>query len=996
MMTLLKRLLTTFVILFALYLVAVNLALNLPVTRDRLNSLQPEQFSVTWERAWSLYPLRVGLAGLAADGQTPSEQWQVDAGRAAASVSLLPLLKGEIRIHDLDLVDIDLRLRPRSTEDEVHTETVDYYPVIRNRDPSAPAEPAPGETDGTLVLEIDDLHVKGEHEFWVSHVRGRLPGEIRGSFRMDNSLGQLSVAGGALDLALASLQVGPEEPGTEGASVKGEIDIPPFKISETSGLALMRVPELDAEIDLPVEDLDFLAWLAPQLARLELDGQGWLRGRVRLSGGEALAGTDLVVEAHQLEMRFGAYRFGGDGEVELAVDPEDESRADLLVTFDRVSAELASSGADEGSRPVLFSGRGLKASLNVAEKDPTTTSDAEAVADLADELDLAFKLTIPSMEVSDLSVYNRVFPEEWRMRLLGGTGTLSGDLEINADTLLLSFDLASDEADLRMADYHATTDFLLQLRAVFTDAAHSHESATLDLDGTLFRLTDAQLAAISDDDGRAQAWSARFQIDDTDLALPLTPEQAEDGAIPAVARTLSEQGFGALLAKAHGGASATLTVSQLDWIAELLKRPLGLSLEGAGELDAEIVLREGLPVAGSSLRIPREALSVTLLEHQVDGVGEASVTLEGADEKPQARVAIAFEDGRLHRRDEAEPSVGDVRMDTEILVRDPFGDAVTDAASSAALSLAIHSASVYDMSTYNPYLPANSPVSLLGGEARLIGDLNVTPSTAAGELLLTGKGVRLAMADEELAGNLRFELLVRDGSAEDLRFDISGSSLVLDGLRVAGSTTSTTDEDWRARFQLEEAEILWQKPMQLSMKADITVKDTRPFVAVLDNLRDKHDWIGELLTIENLGGDLLLHIDGENAVIDDAMVSSSEIGVHAKGLSSSAGREGMLLVRWHNSSGALELYNDQRAFHIVDAWGRFDGYAPGRTLLPLSTKAGSVPKEGAGVQNAAYEDSAPPALDAVGDQVSDRAASGSGDMPAGDRDGDDVFVDDGF
>lgn len=75
--------LSTLLILAVLYLATVNLAPNLPATRALLNGLHPDHFAVTWERAWSLYPLRVVLSGLAADGQTPTEQWQLDAHRAA-------------------------------------------------------------------------------------------------------------------------------------------------------------------------------------------------------------------------------------------------------------------------------------------------------------------------------------------------------------------------------------------------------------------------------------------------------------------------------------------------------------------------------------------------------------------------------------------------------------------------------------------------------------------------------------------------------------------------------------------------------------------------------------------------------------------------------------------------------------------------------------------------------------------------------------------------
>lgn len=930
--------------LAALYLASVNLALNLPAARALLNGLQPDHFSVTWSRAWSLYPLRIELSGVAADGQTPTEQWQLDASRAAVSVSLRPLLqRGEIRIHDLDLEDIDLRLRPRRQPGADPGEMADYFPVIRNRDPDAPAEPVPGAIDaGTLVLELDDIHVQGQHAFWVSHIRGSLPGEIRGSFRVETETGRLSLSGGAIDLALASLQVGPDEPVTDAAAIKGKIDIPAFTISETQGLQFMRLPQLDAEVDLPVQDLDFLTWIWPLLAEFDLHGAGRLRGRLSMSGGEVLRGTDLVVEAHELAMQLGAFRFGGDGFVEFRVDPEDEAQGDLVVRFSEVQAERQPAAGEDASQPeVLFVGQGLTAQLHAAEVDPTTTSTATSADELVDEVLLKFVMTIPSMQVDDLAVYSRLFPADWDLALLGGTGTVSGAVEATEETLSLHLDLASDDADLRFAGYHATTDLRLGLRAAVAGGGIHTQSAKLDLTGTVLQLTDARLEDVSHVNGTPRPWAAMLAVDASELSLPVLSDGAEAGTIRTVIRTLADEGFGALLQAADGAASVVLGVPEVDWIAELLDRPLGLRLGGGGELDMHMVLSRGMPAVGSALRIPRQTLSVGFLQHAVEGTGTASVSLEDSKHHSQARLTIAFDDARMHRTDEDEPSVRDVRLDAEILVPDPFTVAMDEAAETAEVAIAIHSARVPDMRTYNPYLPEHAGVSILGGEASLVGDLKVTPHSASGQFVVDADDVRLAMAAEELSGGLRLELLIRDGSAEALRFDITGSSLVLDGFRVMGPSASTTDEHWHARLQLEDTEVLWQKPMHLDMQADITVKDTRPFIALLENAREEHGWIDELLRVEDLGGHVALSADGDRVMLRDMALSGAEAGVHAKGRSSSAGREGMLLVRWQNLSGAMELQGERKHFDVLNAHSRFDAYSPGQTPLPfLASGAG--------------------------------------------------------
>ncbi|WP_373508632.1 hypothetical protein [Thiocapsa sp.] len=932
---LLSRSIGSLLVLAALYLVFVNLTLNLPTTRTVLNALQPEQFRVTWQHAWSLYPLRVELDGVVADGQAPTEQWQVDARRAAASVSLLPLLKGELRIHDLDLEDIDLRLRPRPPADGPQDALAEFFPVIRDRDPDAPAEAAPQDPSGTLVLEIDDIQVRGEHSFWVSHIRGSTPGAVRGSFRMETATGRLALAGGALDLALTSLTVGPKQAVTDAAAIAGTIDIPPFIVSETKGLEMMRVPDLDARIDLPVQNLDFLALLMPVLDEIRLSGRGHLRGRLVLSSGEMLGGSDLVVEAHELAMDLGRYDFSGDGTIELKVDPQDEAQADLLVRFEQVRAELEpddSAGANRAQ--VLFTGSGLTAQLHAAEVDPTTTSTAERVEELASEVELRFKLDIPSMQVPDLAVYSRLFPEDWDLALLGGTGTVAGALEVSADRLSLNLDLASDDADLRYRDDHATADLLLRLRARVEDSA----TTNLRLDGTELRIEDARLAVTHDGAKErhpserrpsSEPWRANLKISDSALRLPVSGGHADADPIPAIAETLQDEGFGAVLAGADGRVSAVLTVSHLDWIAELLDRPLGLSLAGAGELDTEIVLTNGRADKGTTLTMPREPLSLGILEHRVDGTGTAKLRMEHAGKRPRFRLNVALDDARLRRRDESEPSIGEVRMDAEILMI----DSLAHGGGSADINLKLHSARVRDMSSYNAYLPANTPLSLVSGEATLAGDLRLKPNRAEGQLLLAGEDIRVRWDRQELSGDLKVELLVRDGSAKDLRFDITGSSVLLEGFRVAGAAGSASAPDWHGRLQLDKTQVRWHKPMHLDMQAYVTVKDTRPFVELLDSVRGKHEWIDNLLTLKNPAGHLRLTVDADTAVIEDAMLGAPQLGIHAKGRSAASDREAMLLVRWHNLTGAMALRNGRRQFDILDAPARFAAYRPGKTPL---------------------------------------------------------------
>ncbi len=95
------------------YLVLINIALNLPLTQDLVNKVKPDKFTVSWDSAWTVYPFRVQAKGVSANGQSASQQWQVDSPEVSASISLLPLISRTVRLSRIEALDVEYRQRPR-------------------------------------------------------------------------------------------------------------------------------------------------------------------------------------------------------------------------------------------------------------------------------------------------------------------------------------------------------------------------------------------------------------------------------------------------------------------------------------------------------------------------------------------------------------------------------------------------------------------------------------------------------------------------------------------------------------------------------------------------------------------------------------------------------------------------------------------------------------------------------------------------------------------
>ena len=142
------------------YLVIFNAALNLPLTQSLINAVRPEKFQVSWDRAWTWYPFRVYARGIAANGQSRSQQWQVETPAAAASIALLPLVLKRVWISDIVVTDAHYKQRPRLKTDKNYEQALPFFPDIAGREiTQAVTTPRPDKRPWHLALN-DIEHTK--------------------------------------------------------------------------------------------------------------------------------------------------------------------------------------------------------------------------------------------------------------------------------------------------------------------------------------------------------------------------------------------------------------------------------------------------------------------------------------------------------------------------------------------------------------------------------------------------------------------------------------------------------------------------------------------------------------------------------------------------------------------------------------------------------------------------------------------------------------------
>ena len=903
----LLRIVGIVVLIEAAYLVLFNLALNLPLTQTLVNKIKPEKFAVSWDRAWTWYPLRVHARGVSANGQTSSQQWQAEVASASASMSLLRLVTKTVHISGVDAGDVDFRLRPRPKPDKDYAAIKAFFPPIEGRDPESPATPRKKKEGRGWTVEVDDIRARGNHEVWVFQVRGAVEGELGASLSYTSRGGPFSVSDGVAEIVVDTLSINDEAAVQDGGSLSGRFGFAPFVPSENKGVKSLGFLSADVELDLPVDSLDFLDVYLLRFDGMEVDGEGIWRGRLNYDRGDLVTGTDMVVSASELILNAARYLVKGSGDITIAVGDDAPERLELGMTFGALEAFHA-----EDTRPLVT---GEKLSLEV-EGDNRILPDAQRETGTG-----RVAVRIPRMAVPDLAAYQYLLPEQWAVTLNGGTGELAGEADMSPTDLVMDLRVVSDHADLTLKGARFVTSLDLGLRA----AGGAAETASLDISGSYLKLFDAGLASAKEE--VSPDWHASLLLPEGRLVIPVANQTGDEGFTSAM-QTLKQQPVREVLATVDADLVAQLSVSDLGWINQLFRSPFELAVSGGGEADMRVVVRSGWLAEGTEVRVQPTDLKVRVLDYVAQGDGRIDISVQGGGDTPDMMLNASLDDGSLRRSGEETSVVEGVSLALAATAQDvKIGTEPTV----TAVDLKIPSARVTDMSVYNQYFPEKLPLHLTGGEAALSADVHLEQASAGGYVRLETDGLTSRIDEQQLAAELAVDVNLAGGVPSNMEFDISGSSVRLDQVRVEGAAETFDETGWAARFDLDEGRVVWQRPLEFDVVATVSMRDSRPIVALFANHRGKHGWIEKLLTVEDIRGTAKLSAGSGNIRIPYAVVGSDKIDVGAKGLFDDASREGIFYARFRKLDGILKVRDEERDFDIFGAREKFDSYAPGQT-----------------------------------------------------------------
>ena len=901
----LKRIVMLVVAIELTWLVVINFLLFLPVSQTAINAIRPEKFHIHWERAWSWYPGRVSVWNASANGNSRSQMWQVEVGYASGRISLPPLVLKRVNLHGVEGADVTFRLRPRSKPDRDYSRIERWFPTIEGREVT-PAVTTPRKKKWPWRVFADDMRVDGPLDYWIYHVRGESEGFAEGGLSYVTHGGELELDVRAFDLALGRHTVGDEEMFGDG-HLAGSMGFAPFVPRENKGLPMLGFLRLDAEVSIDANDLRFVRIFVLNFHQIAVDGEGKVRGRLRYDRGEVLDGTDLHIDARNLVVDVPGHRIAGKGDIDL--ERGAETGGEMALDFRFRELEVVREHTDA---PMLVGDQLL---LRVGGDgrvlpDPGTVNPTRSLS-----------LDIRDLQVPDLARLQPYLPEKWPLRLLGGDGRLGGALSLTPKSLSVDLALRSGQARLALSQYRFETDLDTAVR--MENPAIMRQPTRVA--GSYITLSEAHLLREGQEAG--ETWSAALRLKDGDFYLLGAEDRAAGEDVLDLFRILGASEFQGLLADSAGLFDFEAELSSLAWISAFLGSQYESEFHGNSTVAGSLALSAGLPAPGTDINVRSRELAVHILDYLGRGDGVIGLQVEEGGAAPDWRFRVDLANAEMSRRGEASASLQDVDLALDALVEDVSLDGSGD--KPFALNLDIGSARVSDMSVFNRYLPPDSPLRFTGGQADLAADVVLNHDDADGWLRLDSEGIELLADGQSLEADLQAELLLSGGVPAERRFEIAGSTLRLDGVRVVGQKADFDDADWSAELRLENGEVTISEPVGLDLDATLRISDSRPIVALFSNQDGwRPDFLARMMTLEDIARSGTVRMVNERMVIPDARLTSDNAEAALKGVHSPELSDGMLYFRYKKFDALLKVRDGKRNLDILHPLRTFDAYVP--------------------------------------------------------------------
>jgi len=414
----------------------------------------------------------------------------------------------------------------------------------------------------------------------------------------------------------------------------------------------------------------------------------------------------------------------------------------------------------------------------------------------------------------------------------------------------------------------------------------------------------------------------------------------KDLVIDADLRFESFPAKGAKIGDVLGGISGDLAVNgQLgEQAAVRYVITPGLSIFGAGTIDARLEFKQGVLRAGSEYSLESEAFQLRMMGLDASG----SATVAGGTEKESgehvSNMQIAFGDFQFVDPEDGSVDIAGTGLG---LTAEWDGFSIAGTVPASHVEVVVPLARIHDVSTFNPLIPEQTALSLESGTGTVEAKLEIKERVATGTLDLVAEEIVLESRETPLSGDLEVHANLAEGSLPAKHFDLSGTTIRLD--KIVNKTLSDKKQEkleaWYCDVELQQANVTFGKPLAADGMVNIKMHDTRPVMAMLKKLGTGPKWLSLAPNIKDVDGTMDVDIRKGYLAFDDLNMTGD--GFEALGWTHVENKkaDGRLFVRFKAVMAGVSLDQGKAKIHLSKPRKWFESQPKGPESCPSSPEA---------------------------------------------------------
>ncbi|MFQ5994642.1 MAG: hypothetical protein ACE5K1_06070 [Acidiferrobacterales bacterium] len=360
----------------------------------------------------------------------------------------------------------------------------------------------------------------------------------------------------------------------------------------------------------------------------------------------------------------------------------------------------------------------------------------------------------------------------------------------------------------------------------------------------------------------------------------------------------------------------------LQFLKAYFRQAPWIDLNGSGDVDARLKVRQGVLSAGSRVVVDADVILANFLDYSVRGSGKVRGDVAPRGGKQTSTVTISLEDFEVSHAAFDQPYIFGSGFSitgtaTTLDLRDPFTD--------LKVALDLPESELPNFAVYNKYVPPEACTFIHQGSGRISSrlDFDAKTQSAKGRIDLHANRLIAQFSNMTFAGDMKVAARLRGGNIEARRFDMSGTEVEFNNVYV-GTAKVGTDNTWWMRLALPKGEGVFTAPAKLDAKFEMSMRDTRPVVVFLSEKKGIVRWFKNTLTVKDVKAQADFKMDGQAIEVEDLEMKGEKLEILGELDIFAQQFAGVFFARLRDLQVGVELGGGRKKFKLSKARPWFD------------------------------------------------------------------------